>query len=273
MGGVPTAPASFATLGAAISPVGTHLMECVMTPRFGVLCLTVLSLPAAASANHIDFVQDDSNPGNGVTNATFSLSSSGAAVTQTQIGEPADILGGMRTVTVVRDGGFGQSITATKSLGTNFIEVQNDNVAAGNVILDYDGFDSLDFDTLWDRIDVQIPFIRTTGTGASVFDISLTVESSAGNGTTVPRRISSLIEGASTTVSFQFSDLALSAVDFTDVDRVTVLFDTAIISSDFQIGAITRESNAAPVPEPASIVLCGLMGVVSLAAVRKRVLA
>lgn len=241
-----------------------------MTRLLGSLCLALLVFPAPLSANHVDFVQDDSNPGNGVTNATFSLSSSGAAVTDTQIGEPADILGGMRTVTVQQDDGFGQSITATKSAGTNFINVQNDNVAAGNVVLDYDGFDNLDFDTLWDRIDVQIPFIRTTGTGASVFDISLTVESSAGNGTTVPRRISSLIEGASTTISFQFSDLAFSAVDFTNVDRVTLLFDTAIIGSDFQIGAITREANTAPVPEPASIALLCLFGVAAVTSPRLR---
>ena len=216
-----------------------------------------LALPAAA--NHVDFLGDDGT--------SFSLSSSGAAVSGTQTGSSGSLLGGTRVVTVEQDEGFAGSISATKTATGDVITVMNGDVAAGNLVLDYPGISNSDFDTLWDRIDVQIPALfMSSGIGDAEFDAFLTVESSAGTGTASSGRIEASVTGGSTVLSFQFDDPAFAAVDFTDVDGVTLLFDTAILGSDFSVGAITRESNA-PVPEPTSLAVLGLGG---LAALRRR---
>lgn len=224
--------------------------------------LALLMMAPLAQANHIDFIQDDSVPGNGVTNATFSLSSSNATpASNTQVGDPADILGGTRAVTVVRDEGFGGSITASKVAGTDFISVMNGNTAAGNVTLDYNGFDNLNFAAQWSRIDVGVTINvnASNGIGDPEFDLFLTVESSAGSGTVQSARIEGSVAQGATTISFPFSHPGFSAVDFTDVDRVTLLFDTKVINTDYQIDFVTR--NGAPVPEPAGAALVGLAAV------------
>ena len=221
-----------------------------MTNQFRILAATAATLAAAgtAAANHVDFM----NAG-----TSFSISSSGGPVTDTQMADNASILGGTRVVTVERDGGFGGSIFASKAAGDNFIEVLNDTVAAGTLTIDYPNISNSDFDTLWDRIDVQIPALfMSTGTGDAEFDAFLTVESSAGTGTADSGRIEASTTGGSTVLSFNFDDPDFANVDFTDVDGVTLVIDTAIIGSDFQVGAITREA----VPEPTSLALLGLGG-------------
>jgi hypothetical protein len=229
----------------------------------------LLFLPTFASANHIDFIEDDSVPGNGVTNATFSLSTSGALVTNTQVGEPADILGGSRTVTLTRTGGFGGSISAEKAAGTGFINVLNDTVAAGTLTLSYPGISNSNFSSLWNAIAVDIPYLdQSTGIGDGEINLSVTVTSSAGTGTAfatgtllAPGRIEE-----PGTYTFPFNDPGFAGVDFADVDGVSVRFETAIIGSDFQIGEITREQL---VPEPATLSLVGV-GVMAAGALRRR---
>jgi hypothetical protein len=229
----------------------------------------LLLLPTVASANHIDFIEDDSNPGNGVTNATFSLSTSGALVTNTQVGETADILGGSRTATLTRTGGFGGSISAEKVAGTGFINVMNDTVAAGTLVLSYPGIANLNFASQWNALAVDIPYLdQSTGVGDGEIDLSITVTSSAGTGTAFatgallsPGRIEE--PGIYT---FPFNDPGFAGVDFTDVDGVSVRFETAIIGSDFQIGEITRELL---VPEPATLSLVGF-GLLAAGAIRRR---
>ncbi|MGE3182377.1 MAG: PEP-CTERM sorting domain-containing protein [Phycisphaerae bacterium] len=210
---------------------------------------------ASANANHIDFIQDDSDSSNGVTDATFSLTAGvGQTVTDTQIGEPADILGGSRAVTLT-GGGFAMNTTATKALGTDFIEVSNGNTAAGTLTLDYDGFDNSDFASMWNFIGIDIPFIDNL-VGDGELDLSVAVESSLGNAVSSEIRVED--PGM---FFFAFNDPAFAGVDFSDVDRVTVTFETAIIGSDFQIGSITREI----VPEPSSLALLSLAAVGALA--------
>ena len=216
-----------------------------------------LAAAPLALANHVDFVR--ANDG-----TTFSVSSSGPAVTDEQTGDPASILGGRRVVTVERDGGFGGSITATKAAGSSVIDVMNDTVAAGTLTLDYPDIENSDFQTMWDRIDVQIPFLgQSTGIGDGEFDAFLTVESSAGTGTVASGRIEASVTGGSTVLSFPFDAPGFADVDFFDVDGVTLFVDTAIIGSDFQIGAITREV----IPEPTSL---GLLAAAGLGLVRRR---
>ena len=237
-----------------------------MRTRSLALAAPALALAPLAAANHIDFIQDDSDPSNGVTDANFSLTStSGTPVVDTQVGEPADILGGTRTVTLVRDGGFGGNISATKAAGSTVIDVQNSSVSAGTITLDYDGFENLDFANTWSRIDVAFPSISTS-VGDSEFDAFLTVESSAGTGTASSGRIEASVTGGSTTLQFAFDDAAFADVDFTDVDRVTFTVDTAIIGSDFQIGSITREGPPL-IPEPAT---AGLLALGGAALLRRR---
>lgn len=221
--------------------------------------LGVVGLPALG--NHIDFVSDDSNPGNGVTNATFTLSAgAGQTVMDTQIGEPDDILGGTRAVTLTNDG-FGQTSTAEKVAGTDFISVTSDNVAAATLTLDYADFENADFASQWNRIDVAIPFLgQLSGVGDGEFDAFLTVVSSAGSGTAASGRIEASVTGGSTVLSFGFDDPAFAAVDFSDVDQVTLVIDSAIIGTDFQVGAITREG----VPEPGSLALLAAAGLLTL---------
>lgn len=223
------------------------------TFRFTSMAICLALTTSVASANHIDFIQDDSDSSNGVTNATFSLTTSGAQVSDTQVGEPADILGGTRVVTLERDGGFGQSITAEKVAGTDFISVMNDNVAAGTLVLSYPGITDSDFTTNWDSIAVDIP-VLDNAVGDGEINLSVTVTSSAGTGTAfadgtglAPGRIED-----PGTFFFPFSDPGFAGVDFTDVDGVSVTFETAIIGSDFQVGSITRE---AQIPEPATATL------------------
>lgn len=207
-----------------------------------------------ANANHIDFIQDDSNPGNGVDNATFSLSTSGAEVTDLQIGEPDDILGGMRDVSLTRNGGFGGTISASKMLGTDYIDVQNSTVAAGTLVLSYPGISNSDFASSWNFIAVDIP-VLDNAVGDGEINLSVSVTSSTGSGTVfadgtglAPGRIED-----PGTFFFSFSDPGFAGVDFSDVDGVSITFETAIIGSDFQIGSITREV----VPEPSSLTLLG----------------
>ena len=207
-------------------------------------------IASTAAADHIDFI----SPTDGTS---FSLTvATGGNVTDTQSGDPASILGGTRTVTLDGTGGFSGNITATKASGSDVIDVDTGTTAAGILTLDY-SFAASDFDTMWDRIDVAIPFLgQRSGTGDGEFDAFLTVTSAAGNGTADSGRIEASITGGSTVLSFNFDDPDFAAVDFTSVDGVTLTIDTAIIGTDYQIGSITR----AAVPEPASLALLSLGG-------------
>ena len=235
--------------------------------RYAFLAL-LTALTSAASANHIDFIQDDSVPSNGVTNATFSLSTGAATVTDTQIGEPADILGGSRAVSLTRNAGFSGAITAAKVAGTSFIDVQNATGAAGTLVLDYPGISNSNFLSMWNAIAVDIPVLGNQF-GDGEINLSVTVESSAGVGTAfadgtglAPGRIED--PGV---FFFPFNDPDFAGVDFADVDGVTVTFETAIIGTDFQVASITRETI---IPEPATLSLLAIGGAAMVLRRRRR---
>ncbi len=210
-----------------------------------------------AFAGHIDLIQDDSNPANGVTNGTFNLSSSSATpVVGSQAGEPADILGGIRNVTLARNGGFGGTVSATKTAGTSVIAFRSTTIATGFLSLDYPGITNSNFLTLWDAISIDIPKLDNVfAAGDGEFDITVGVRSSAGNGT-----VTRFFEDPGT-FSFLFTDPGFTGVDFSDVDGVTVSFQTRIIGTQFDVGSITRRDRAINQPVPdggSSFALLGL---------------
>ncbi len=232
-----------------------------MTLRLTALIAGSAIAAPAALANHVDFIQDDSNPGNGVTNATFSLSTNGPLVTDTQAGEPADVLGGFRGVAITNTGGFGGTFSVARSAGDDVITATNTNVAAGTLDLSYPGISDSDFDTNWNFIAVSIPTL-SNNTGDGEINLSVTIQSSTGTGTAfamgtgiAPGRIEE-----PGTYFFAFSDPGFAGVDFSDVDGVSVRFESAIIGTDFTIASITREA----VPAPGTACLLGLGGLATL---------
>ncbi len=228
------------------------------SPLGASLIIAAMSVSQAFAA-HIDFIQDDSNPGNGVTNATFNLSSSNATVvSSSQMGEPADILGGTRNVSLSRNGGFGGSVTATKAAGTDVISFRTSNfLPTGLLSLDYPGITNANFMTLWDAITIDIPKLDNAfPAGNGIFDITVGVRSSAGNGSVTLQRIDD-----PGTFDFLFSDPGFAGVDFADVDGVTVSFQTLIIGTQFDVGSIVRRDRAVMQGVPdggSSLVLLGV---------------
>ncbi len=226
-------------------------MNSKILPALPFLVVPLLAL-SHASAAHIDFIQDDSNPANGITNATFSLTTGGAAVSNTQMGEPADILGGTRTVTLERNGGFGGSVTASKTAGTTFIDFDTSNfLPTGKLTLDYAGINNANFISLWDAFVVELPKLENKfSAGDGELELTVTVESSAGNGSFTPVRFEDPGQ-----FIIPFNSPGFSGVDFSDVDRVTFTFDTKIIGTVFQLESITRRNRVmASVPERGSAV-------------------
>jgi len=222
------------------------------------------TLSSNAAANHIDFIQDDSNSGNGVTNAIFSLSAGtgDGVLTDTQMGESADILGGSRTVSISNTG-FGQTSTVEKALGTDFISVTNGFVAAGDVVLSYLEIGSSDFSTIWDSIGVDIP-VLDNNVGDGEINLSVTVTDGFGGMDTVFAESDSAVLGRIEDPGFFYFDFAdYMGVDFSNVAAVSVRFETAIIGSDFLIGGITREVRN-PVPPVSSVSTSGTLGMFSL---------
>ena len=211
------------------------------------------ALAAPAAANHVDFISD----------GPFDLTTSGAEVTQTTTGSSANILGGTRNVSLIRDGGFGGTISATLPNGGTAIRVDNSSVAAGTLVLSYPNIGGSDFTTMWDSIAVSIPVLENSfPAGDGEINLSVSVADSStmatvfANGTGLaPGRIED-----PGTFYFMFDDFV--GVDFTDVQSLSVTFDTAIIGTVFEIDGITRELvNApppAPVPGPAGFALFGL---------------
>ena len=225
--------------------------------------LTLAALAAlttsASAAVAIDPIQADTDPGTDDTFALSSGNSTPASVTQTLTD------GTTRTATVVRDGGFGQTITATLAPGSGVVDVQNGNVSAGDFSLAYSGFADGNFADDSSRIDVDVPSI-TTAVGDSEFDGFLTIDSAAGSGTASTGRIEASVTGGATTLSFAYANPAFASVDFSAVTGVTLRLDTAIIGSDFQVGSIVRDGTPL-VPEPAAAALLALGG---LALLRRR---
>ncbi len=217
-----------------------------------------------ARGDHIDLIQDDSNPGNGITDATFTLNALPTfTVMAMHTGEVADILGGERIVTLSNLSAGPGTVTAKRELGSTFIEFDNlgdqsESLALGKLTLDYKAFENEDFASNYGFIVVD--FLAVEGAGASG-DLTISVESSAGNGTSSVQAVT-----AAGQYFFGFNDPGFAGVDFFDVDRVTMMLTTTVHESDFRIGSITL----AEVPEPATLVLFATGGLAVLLVTLRR---
>ena len=214
----------------------------------------LLAAPKAGLANHVDFITD----------APFSLVSGAAGNSTIVTGDPANILGAARFVGL---DGIGVATLPTDGDRITFVA---DGAATGAVTLtlDYGDFPggngplNSDFDTMWNFITVSFGE-PTLLTGPA--SLALTVVSSAGSGTVTSTLPTAFTGGFA---NFAFSDPGFSAVDFLDVDRVT-LGVTAAAGSSISITSITREVNA--IPEPASLAMVGLGGLgLGLVGLRRR---
>ena len=214
----------------------------------------MLAAPKLGLANHVDFIVD----------APFSLVGGATGGSTIVTGDPANILGAARFVGV-----DGLSV-ATLPDGGDRISFVADGAATGAVTLtlDYGDFAggngplNSDFDTMWDFITVSFGDPTLLSGPAS---LALTVVSSAGSGTVTSVLPTAFSGGFA---NFAFSDPGFSAVDFLDVDRVTLGVTTAP-GSIISISSITREVNA--VPEPASLAMVGLGGLgLGLVGLRRR---
>ena len=222
-------------------------------------CFAALALAAAASANHIDFISDGA--------FTASTSSDSGPLTVSQLGDAGNILGSEREVTLSTDGTVGivSAGTAGAPAGagpvgpdtSSFLLLDDSVTTQGSFVLTYDGVGSaglggLDFDTQWDQIVVSVPAII----GAA--DLDVEVEDTAGN---VGRsRILIALPGD---YGYAFTNPDYAGVDFTSVDRVSVIVDSIRPASDFAISQITREV----IPEPTGL---GLLAAAGLGLVRRR---
>jgi|GEM_PF-4052998 len=209
-----------------------------------------LAAAATAHANHIDFISDGG----------FSLNANVNTVTSTQVGNPGNILGTERDVTLTADlGSITASINAPAGPGTigangAVILAFNSNTtdAFGTVNLGYDGVGSaglgnLDFETNWDFF--QIDFGSIVGGG---LDLRLNIIDADGS-------FAQAALGDLTTAglySFSFDDVVFTNadIDFGSIDSVIFDFETIDPGVSFTVNSITREA----IPEPSSVLLSSL---------------
>ncbi len=220
-----------------------------------------VSLSAAVQASHIDFIVDGG--------FLLTTSSDLGSATATQTGDPGNILGSEREVSLDFTSGTGFLTTGTLSIpagpgpvGPNPNKVllfDNSVSSSGTLTLTYDGVGNsglggIDFDTTWDSVDVAFNAVQGAG------NLSLMVTDAAANSGTM-----SLPVNAAGVYSFPFADAAYAGVDLGSVDGLEFTLETSVAASDFSISQITREV----VPEPSGLLLI-VGGLLPLMIVRGR---
>ena len=215
----------------------------------------------ALQANHIDFIVDGG----------FALTTSSdlGPASATQTGDPGNIIGGEREVSLNFNSGNGFLTTGILSVPagsgpvgpdpSKVLLFDNSVSSAGTLTLIYDGAGSsglggLDFGTAWDQIDVTFSGVQGEG------ELTVTVDDTSTNSGALAQTINS-----AGVYSFDFSAPEYSGVDFTSVDSVQLDLRTSIDASDFAISQITREI----VPEPSTGLLLPL-GLLLLTFVRRK---
>jgi hypothetical protein len=215
---------------------------------------SVVLFVSPAFANHIDFISDGGF-----------LSASASAVTSIQLGAPGNILGSEREVSMDFVSGAGILSTGITMVPAGpgpvgaapdtLLWLDNSVLGSGIFKLLYDGVGSaglggLDFDTMWDMIDVEFAAVQGTG------DVSVTVTDTAANTGTLTIPVA-----AAGIYSFPFSNGAYAGVNFNSVNAVEVTLETTQDASDFAISQITR---VVPEPTTTSLLIVAVLGLVAI---------
>ena len=228
-------------------------MKNLFPPIAFTACL--LSGPAAL-ANHIDFLSDGG----------FDISADDTQMDPTMFsssGDPGNIIGAEREVTLWADfGSYNAKLDAPMGAGTvggNTAVILNvaptgPNAADsfGTLRLVYNGqgntgLGGLDFDTMWDSLDVSFNSI-------SGGQLDLRVSVSDTNGNTGMAAMGGIGSAGSYSFAFTDSEFVNAGVDFTSVDSITFDFETIDPGVSFGVSGITREA----IPEPSSTLMVGL---------------
>lgn len=228
-------------------------MRCV---RFLGLASVLLGLAAPASANHLDFFSDG-----GFFSFTDNIT---GPVTSVQTGDPGNILGGEREVTmdfISGDGMISSGIVGV-SVGPGVVGEKpgssllfNNSVSSlGRLTLKYDGIGSeglggADFNSAWDAITVTFAGVQGHG------NLSVAVEDTASHVGVFSQAVNS-----AGTLIYPFANPAYSGVDFSSINRVTLTLDTTEAASDFSISNVAREASLLPEPGTGVLILVGLAG-------------
>ncbi len=215
--------------------------------------IAMLATPAAL-CNHVDFLSDGG----------FSISGAdGAVVTESQTGDPGNILGSEREVTLTADiGSWSATLNAPTgmgpvgpSAGSILLVSANSSDALGSLSLLYDGIGSAglggaDFSTMWNFVQVDLATIS-----GGALDMRLFFTDTSGNS---GMAAFGAVDSAGL-YSFAFDDPSYvnAGIDFTMIDSVQVDLETIDQGVSYSVGGITREV----VPEPSSMLMlaCGGM--------------
>ena len=228
----------------------------------------IVGVNSGVKADHIDYLTDGG----------FTLiASGGVSNSSTQTGNPGNILGSEREVTIDFLSGTSGFVSAfldapagpTSPPGDDPMEMlllSNSVNSAARYTLTYDGVGSAGLGGVdltnggaFDSVDVNFSGVQGSG------DLMVSFTDTMGN-----TGSSNLTVNSAGTYSFAFSDSAYSGIDFTSIDSVVVVLETDATASDFAISEITR---GAAVPEPSSIALTFLGAGCLLAARRRKVTA
>lgn len=234
-----------------------------MKRKYILVALVLFVAPSATQANHIDFIADGG----------FLLSASTATgpMSDSQLGNPDNILGEERDVTI--------SVTSgTSIVSSGLITPAGPGPAGpdlatvllfdtgvnglGSLELTYDGIGTpgpglggVNFVGVWNAISVNLPDVQGEGLlTVEVEDTSMNVGS-----------VSATVDAAGV-YNFLHADPGYSGVNFMSVDRVTVTLNSTLMASDFAIAEIVRST---VIPEPGTLGLLAVVGIMA-ASVRFR---
>lgn len=190
--------------------------------------------PTDAKASHIDLMNDGAFVNNGAETVVVS-------------GSEDNILGGQRRVSVDLT-----QARASLTPGSGVLEFTSIGTTEPTLTLEYGDFPggdplNADFGSMFDAIVVDMASVSGSGL------LSIELESGAGVGASAQTLVST-----SGMYVFNFDQPVFNAVDFSDIDLITVRL-IAQAGSDFAIASIRTQ----PIPAPATGALA-LLGVVAL---------